>query len=209
MSIESIPPSTHQKKGMLGFESLNIAIIIVWGLVITLGIIIGFFVFKNYFTNNSGANSPKSDTQKAALTEQESLSDFCTDDTIYTSIEDALKAGNPEDICTLNLAEQNLSELPQEITSFKNLTTLGLGGNKFITIPSLLGELKKLRNVGLIANGISSIPDDVSFLSSLKILDLSANPLTDADIQTLKASLPNTQVRYLKEVPAFIQPKSQ
>jgi len=54
-----------------------------------------------------------------------------------------------EDIVILNLRNQNLIELPHNISLLVNLEYLFLEGNRLTTLPESLLELKKLREIHL------------------------------------------------------------
>lgn len=187
---------------ILGYSKLTIAIFIVWGMVLIILAVAGFILFTN---KKSGTTTLPND--QSGIVIEKTRFDGCIDDTIYTSVEEALQQSKPEDVCTLNLSGQNLTALPDGLSQFTNLVVLGLGDNNFTEIPVGLGELARLQNVGLTKNNISSLPQDITFLSNLKLIDLSENPISESDLKALKQSLPNTEIRYLEKMPAFIQPK--
>ena len=63
-------------------------------------------------------------------------------DSVYTSIDDALK--NPENVYRLNLEGQDLTVFPKTIGILKNLVELDLDGNILAEIPDEIGQLKNL-----------------------------------------------------------------
>lgn len=83
----------------------------------------------------------------------------------------------------LDLSNNQLSELPQEITQLVNLRIVFMSNNKFTVLPEVLGQCPKLEMVGFKSNQISYVPD-ASLPSLLRWLIL-----TDNEIVTLPHSL--------------------
>ncbi len=92
------------------------------------------------------------------------------DKTIYRSLEDALRIRSDK-VCNLDLSRKNLSSLPVEVLSFKNLRTLFLNDNN-----------------------ITSLPSEIAQLKNLFLIDLTGNPISVANINEAKKLLPNTDI---------------
>eukprot|EP01101_Sappina_pedata_P008174 TRINITY_DN4489_c0_g1_i1.p1 TRINITY_DN4489_c0_g1~~TRINITY_DN4489_c0_g1_i1.p1 ORF type:complete len:806 (+),score=282.62 TRINITY_DN4489_c0_g1_i1:132-2420(+) len=61
----------------------------------------------------------------------------------------------------LLLDRNEISELPNEIGSLRNMTALSLEGNKICQLPFTFGSCVKLERLNLNFNGLSSLPDSV------------------------------------------------
>ena len=83
-----------------------------------------------------------------------------------------------EYIETLDLSQNQLTELPPEICKLISLKTLDLGGNQLTTLPPEIGQLRRLQKVNLSENSLIEIPPEVGELVSLLSLDLRGNQLT-------------------------------
>jgi internalin A len=59
----------------------------------------------------------------------------------------------------LDLANQELSQIPDEVFALKNLATIDLGGNRLKTIPRQLWDLPALRYISLLGNPVESLPN--------------------------------------------------
>lgn len=70
-----------------------------------------------------------------------------------------------------------LTEIPNEVFKFKNLTRLDCVNNNLTVIPTEITKLKKLNSLYLFLNKITEIPNRVLFLKSLKVLSIHSNPL--------------------------------
>jgi len=86
----------------------------------------------------------------------------------------------------LNLADNNLTDLPVEFAELKRLQDLDLSGNKFTYVPSPMLPKKSwlnvifshpLRKLKLRNNQLTELPDEFERLNGLELLDLSGNPL--------------------------------
>ncbi|NJK99654.1 MAG: GTP-binding protein [Spirulinaceae cyanobacterium SM2_1_0] len=77
----------------------------------------------------------------------------------------------------LDLAGQELTELPPEIGQLQSLQQLNLSGNQISEIPAALAQLQSLQQLNLWGNQIREIPDCLETLPNLKKLDLRRNPL--------------------------------
>lgn len=75
----------------------------------------------------------------------------------------------------LNLAQNQLSELPSEIGCLRGLTDLYIDHNNISVLPDTLGSLANLQSLNLSYNQIHSLPDTFSSLQKLKVLKAGHN----------------------------------
>ena len=105
-----------------------------------------------------------------------------TQDELLRLINEAAADGRP----TLDLAGEELNELPPEIGKLTRLKTLVLGrldrgeyfGNNLKVLPNEIGQLTSLQLLSLDSNQLSRLPESITQLTSLRSLDLSANQLS-------------------------------
>jgi internalin A len=72
-----------------------------------------------------------------------------------------------------------LTSLPEELRSLKNLRSINLSCNPFGKIPELLLEMKQLESLNLTSIGLTEIPEAIGKLPNLTKLDLSCNQIED------------------------------
>jgi Leucine-rich repeat (LRR) protein len=116
---------------------------------------------------------------------------------MFNSIEDALV--QPDSVFILFLAYKNLTEVPKEISKFRNLISLEFGDNDIKEIPSFVFTLTKLQRLGFSHNDITVIPQDISKLKNLISFKIWNNKLTNVPDALL--NLPNIQVIEIKGNP--------
>jgi hypothetical protein len=93
----------------------------------------------------------------------------------------------------LNLANNQLNDLPAEIGAFRRLYTLDLERNQLSSLPKEIGNLANLGELDLSDNQLSSLPPEFANLGRLCTLDLRANQFT---------SIPSE----LEQLPILISP---
>lgn len=88
----------------------------------------------------------------------------------------------------IHLSENNLSELPVNITNLKELKQITLDENNFSDIPQILLELKHLEYISFFDNKISTISLKETDLPNLESINLCYNNLIDfpTDLSKLK-----------------------
>ena len=87
-----------------------------------------------------------------------------------------------------------VSELPDEITTLKNLKVLGLFGNDIHNIPTKIGELENLQEIYLDANPIAELPYSLKKLTHLKILGLAKTNISAADFNRYIQMYPQVKI---------------
>lgn len=112
-----------------------------------------------------------------------------------------VQSANPDTIYAISFEKNKLSELPSDLSKFKNLKHLNLSKNKLSELPSFIGDFDSLEVLNLErnkfskfpieicqfgalkslmigSNDIASIPDCIEYVSNLEYLDLYDNPLS-------------------------------
>ncbi len=80
-------------------------------------------------------------------------------------------------VTELGLHYLNLTEIPDIIVLFNQLTIFSAGDNQLAEIPHWIGELKELKSLNFQRNQLYILPDEICELSNLESLDLSHNNL--------------------------------
>lgn len=89
--------------------------------------------------------------------------------------------------------ESHLKQIPQEVSSFKELTSLVLFNNSITQIPSLL-SLKQLHTLEVDMNPINTIIASISSLKQLTILGIQKTAISDTEKTAIKKQLPNCHI---------------
>lgn len=110
---------------------------------------------------------------------------------------------------SLNLSNNNLVEIPIELTKLKwlkrldlsgnqikqvrskifeltNLQFLNLSNNELKTLPKQISELKKLKELHIAGNQLTILPNEIGELSQVRLLNISRNLLNDFPEAVLK-----------------------
>jgi Leucine-rich repeat (LRR) protein len=96
-----------------------------------------------------------------------------------------LNIGNYSDITRLTLSE-DLTEFPMEIFSLANsLEVLDLANNQLTTLPDQLSSLKKLKILFLTNNNFETIPAILAACPQLEMISFKSNKLTSIDEDVL------------------------
>ena len=82
-----------------------------------------------------------------------------------------------------------------EIRQMSKLKQLDVSYNKMTGMPAEIGQLSNLETLNYSHNNITGLPNELASLkNNLKVFDLTGNPLSQEQINNLKASLPNTTI---------------
>lgn len=81
----------------------------------------------------------------------------------------------------LILFQNRLRKLPQGIGKLKNLWLLDLNSNRIKTLPKEIGELSELKNLYLHFNELSELPEEIFNLNNLSVIDLDGNNIQNQD----------------------------
>ncbi|MEM1168484.1 MAG: COR domain-containing protein, partial [Cyanobacteria bacterium P01_H01_bin.35] len=93
-----------------------------------------------------------------------------------------------EQLEALNLSNNQLTSLPELISTFSNLTSLDLSNNQLTSLPESISQLSNLTELSLNSNQLTSLPESISKLSNLTELSLNSNQLTSLPESIIKLS---------------------
>ncbi|MBK9285751.1 MAG: leucine-rich repeat domain-containing protein [Sphingobacteriaceae bacterium] len=130
-----------------------------------------------------------------------------TERAAYYELSDAL--AHADQVTTLKLNRLNLTEVPKEINSFKNLVELDLSGNNISNVNGKLSGLKNLQVLNLSGNALTEIPSDVNSLPSLISLNLSSNKISSGSINSNSIERIYLNNNDLTSIPSGIENLSQ
>ena len=119
-------------------------------------------------------------TSEKELNEQLIKRFSATDKVEFYDLKDA--SAHPNEVTSLKLAHLGLTEVPSEISKFKNLVELDLSDNEISSTGGKLSGLNNLQTLNLSGNKLTDIPSDVNGLKSLLVLNLSGNEITGGSI---------------------------
>jgi len=74
--------------------------------------------------------------------------------------------------------KNQLTQIPQEISNLTQLQTLDLSSNQLMTLPDSLIQLPKLHSLSVVDNQLMTLPEWLGELTQLQFLNLSSNQLT-------------------------------
>ena len=93
----------------------------------------------------------------------------------YKDLKQAVKEN--EKVFSIDVASQNLKELPREIAKFRNIVSINLLGNSFTKFPVELCSLTTLDEISMSSNELSIITSEIGELKNLRILIMNFNQL--------------------------------
>ncbi|KAH7727116.1 Protein Y42G9A.3 a [Aphelenchoides avenae] len=99
---------------------------------------------------------------------------------------------DPALIVDLNLSNNQLMQLPAQISRFVNVVSMDLSNNQFVSISEELSSLSKLRSLSARNNLLEDLPKSMQLLRRLEVLNVSGNafesiPTVVFEITTLRA----------------------
>jgi hypothetical protein len=135
-------------------------------------------MFNQLEDNNSAKTSISSEntntTQKSTLNEDKHIS--------YKNviIENILSVNqDPNLIESITLTNNGLSNIPESITAFPNLSRIGIYSNSILFIPNFIfHSFRQLKILSIVNCKIKKIPDEIINLQNLEVLNLPQNNIT-------------------------------
>ncbi len=100
-----------------------------------------------------------------------------------------------QNLTGFDLCYNQLTELPAEVAQLRNLKTLDLHANQFTELPAEVAQLQNLTELYLHNNKLTELSAEVAQLQKLRMLDLSYNQLTKLPVEV--AQLQNLTALYL------------
>lgn len=92
---------------------------------------------------------------------------------------------------SLDLSGRGLSDsLKAEVRHLTKLKTLNLSNNNFTDLPAEVGQLQQLETLNLSNNPFTGLPHELGNLNSLQILDVTGTQAATFDLDIIKAKLP-------------------
>lgn len=137
-------------------------------------------------SGSGNKNTPTPTPTEAVITSEKELNEqlikkFSTTDKVeFYDLKDAL--ARPDEVTSLKLAHLGLTEVPSEISKFKNLIELDLSDNEISSTGGKLSGLNNLQKLNLSGNKLTDIPSEVNGLKSLLVLNLSGNEITGGSV---------------------------
>jgi Leucine-rich repeat (LRR) protein len=97
------------------------------------------------------------------------------------------------DLVSLDVSNNNLTgSLQAEIRHLQKLRTLDLSDNDFTDVPAEIGQLNNLEVLNLSNNPLTGLPYELGNLSNLTTLDLRGTQYSTQDLAVIRAKLPAT-----------------
>lgn len=95
----------------------------------------------------------------------------------HTTFQEALS--EPKKVKSIDMARQQLEEVPDVFEQFKNLVSINLLGNRIDTFPVELAKTRKLKELSLSSNGLRIVGKEIGELKDLKILIMNFNKIEE------------------------------
>lgn len=94
----------------------------------------------------------------------------------------------------ISLANNQIRAVEPEVRKLKNLRTLNLSNNIIESVAAEIGNLTQLAELDLSNNRLDSLPPQIGQLHQLRRLDLSGNRFSEAELEKIRAWLPECRV---------------
>lgn len=99
------------------------------------------------------------------------------------------------ELIRLDLSDNALTgALPAEVRQLVSLQELDLSGNRFTGVPAEIGQLSRLTRLDLSDNPITGLPYELGNLSALTELDLRGTQYSKIDLDIIRAKIPQTTI---------------
>jgi leucine-rich repeat protein SHOC2 len=110
-----------------------------------------------------------------------------------------------------DMYDEDLKEIPDNISLFQNVFTIDFTSNKIKVVPPSLFELPKLKSLWIDGNQIETLPKEISKASNLKMLYMGSNPIEELPIELKDTNISHLDLSWLKmtELPLWINDMEQ
>ncbi len=95
----------------------------------------------------------------------------------YSNLDLAIKESDK--VLSIDVASQNLTQLPIQLSNLKNIVSINLLGNEFNSFPTVLCKLTTLDEISLSSNNLTSVSKEIRQLKNLRILIMNNNQLVE------------------------------
>uniref|UniRef100_A0AAV2MP70 Leucine-rich repeat-containing protein 2 n=1 Tax=Knipowitschia caucasica TaxID=637954 RepID=A0AAV2MP70_KNICA len=95
-------------------------------------------------------------------------------------------------LSVLNLAKNQICEVPADIGKLRSLKQLDLSYNRLMKVPVELGDCEELERLELAGNHLCELPFELSSLKQLHLLDVSENSIPSVPVCVLRMESLNT-----------------
>lgn len=158
------------------------------------------FGIQNRLQRRLSKGLQKKEINLAVFTELEELS---LERVMLTELPDEISS--LRQLRGLKLSSNHIEKLPPWIGILNQLEQLNLSNNRITELPETIGHLQDLRNLDLSRNHITELPESVCLLTKLKELDISMNPITtlpsciDQMVELEAILATSTKIQHLSE----------
>jgi len=117
---------------------------------------------------------------------------------VETDAREALLTGlrYADSVCGVDMSGQQFVEIPDGMFRLRELSVLQANGNFITSLPATAGDARSLRLLEVRDNKLKSLPRELGRLRELQLLDVRGNPLSEAEVATMRALLPETLVLF-------------
>lgn len=95
----------------------------------------------------------------------------------HTTFAEALS--EPKKVVSIDMARQQLENIPDVFEQFKNLVSINLLGNRIDTFPAELAKTRRLKELSLSSNGLRIVGKEIGELKNLRILIMNFNKIEE------------------------------
>ncbi len=203
--LASLPDSWHQ---CVNLVHLDISDNKIKRLPYTLGFAP---LLKHFFYNNNPLESPPVEVLQAGSSEvtlrylyrmQTALQTLSLDASGFGFVSVHSDIFSLSQLLELNLANNELANLPSELSLMTELKLLILSGNSFSVVPSVLTTLEDLTELDMSGNFLAKLPAQLGFLRKMRKLSVEDNPLKEPPLEVARRGM-QAIIKFLKALGAL------
>lgn len=117
-----------------------------------------------------------------------SVKDIYAENNAFTSFPPVLSLISSAE--KLLLAHNRIASIPPSISQLQGLSFLSLNNNELTELPEEIGSLGNLEVLLLSGNKLTRLPDALAQLSRLRTLRIADNPMSESEVERIRALLP-------------------